>query len=79
MGSENKRPRERWRIAAAIVSILCIVLMWMKKDLIGVYTNLPQEQLIPLGVTTVAVSLVKVAVLAGVILLAKWILGKLKK
>ena len=37
------------------------------------------EQIAPLIVTTVAVSLLKVAAIAGVVLLIKFIAGKIKK
>ena len=50
--------------------------MWVKKDIAAVYGTLPAEQLVPVIVTTAAVSLVKVAALAGVILLIKWAAGK---
>jgi hypothetical protein len=40
---------------------------------------MPSDQIAPLIVTTVAVSLLKVAVIAGAILLIKWIIGKIKK
>ena len=39
---------------------------------------MPKEQAIPLVVTTIVVSAVKVAVIAGAILLAKWVIGKIK-
>ena len=41
--------------------------------------TLPAEQLVPVIVTTAAVSLVKVAALAGVILLIKWAAAKFQK
>ena len=37
------------------------------------------EQITPLIVTTIAVSLLKVAAIAGAILLIKWIVGKIKR
>lgn len=70
---------ERWRIIVGIVSILYILFMWMQKDIADIYSTMPAEQVIPLIVTTVGVTLAKVAVLAVVVLLVKWVLVKMKK
>ena len=79
--TKNKKPRKKepWRIAVGVLAIIWIVFMWVKKDIVSIYTTMPKEQVLPLIVTTLAVSLVKVAVLAGAILLIKWLWGKLKK
>ena len=53
--------------------------MWIRKDVAGIYAAMPAEQALPLVATILAVSLAKVALLTGGILLAKWILGKFKK
>ena len=71
--------KEPWRYVVAAISVIYIVYMWVQKDVAGIYAAMPPEQARPLAVTTVAVSLAKVAVLTGLILLAKWILGKFKK
>ena len=63
----------------AIISIAFIIYMWVEKDIVAIYSSMPAEQALPLAVTTVAVSLVKVALMTGGILLIKWIVGKLKK
>lgn len=68
--------KEPWRILVAAVSVGWILFMWVKKDIGSVYANLPPEQLIPLIATTAVVSLSKVAALAGIILLVKWLIGK---
>ena len=52
--------------------------MWVKKDILSIYANAPQEQVIPMIATTVAVSLIKVAAITVGILLIKWIAGKVK-
>lgn len=76
----NKRNRrEPWRIVVGIISILFIAYMWVKKDIMAIYTTMPQEEVLPLIVTTLAVSLLKVAVIAGGILFAKWVVNKLQK
>ena len=72
--NNNKEP---WQIIVGIISIAYIVFMWVKKDIVSIYTTMPQEEILPMIVTTVAVSFVKVAVIAGAILLVKWIIGKI--
>lgn len=53
--------------------------MWVKKDIAEIYATLPAEQIAPLIITTIAVSFLKVAAIAGVILLIKSIVSKIKK
>ena len=76
MKSAKKEP---WRIAAAVFSLAFITFLWAKKDIFIIYQTMPKEQVLPLVVTTVAVSLLKVAVIAVGVLLVKWFIGKLKK
>ena len=40
---------------------------------------MPADQILPMAVTSIAVTAVKVIAIAGGILLMKWILSKLKK
>ena len=65
------------RIGLGVVSILYIVYMWVRKDVVRIYASLPPEDALPLLIITVAVFLGKVALLAAVILLLKWISGKI--
>ena len=71
--------KEPWRYVVAAISVIYIVYMWAEKDILSIYGNLPTEQMVPLMVTTVAVTLIKVALIAGGILLVKWLVGKFKK
>lgn len=71
--------KEPWRYAVAAVSVLYIIYMWTQKNLASVYGQLPPEQLLPMVVTSVAVTLVKVAGIAAVVLLGKWLIGKCRK
>lgn len=71
--------KEPWRIIVAIISIAFIIYMWVEKDILEIYGSMPAEQALPLAVTTVAVSLVKVGALTVGILLIKWLVGKFKK
>ena len=71
--------KEPWRILVGVLAIGWIVSMWVKKDIAGIYAAMPPEQILPLVVTNVAVTLLKVIGIAAVILLVKWLAGKLKK
>ena len=75
----NNQKKEPWRIVVAIISIIFIIYMWVEKDILAIYSSMPAEEALPLAVTTVVVSLVKVAMLTAGILLVKWIVGKFKK
>ena len=79
MNNENKGKKEPWRIIAFIISVLFIVFMWVKNDIVNIYTTMPEEQAVPLIATTLAVYLVNVAVISGGILLIKWNVGKIRK
>ena len=79
MNAENKGKKVPWRWIVGLLSILYILFLWLKKDVLAMYTTIPQEQILPLAVTTIAVSLIKVVALAGMVLLVKWIFGKMKK
>ncbi len=77
--NNNEKKKEPWRIIIFIISLLYIVFMWVKNDIVAIYTTMPAEQVVPLIATTIAVSLIKVAAIAGGVLLIKWIIGKAKK
>ena len=79
MSNNNKKKIELWRIIVFIISIMFIIYMWSKKEIAEIYATMPQEQIIPLIVTTLAVSLLKVAAIALGVLLVKWIVGKIKR
>ncbi len=70
--------KEPWRLVVGIIAILFIVFMWIKNDVIEIYTSAPKETVLPMVVTTVVVALLKVALISGVILLIKWIVEKVK-
>ena len=76
---ENNKKKEPWRIIACIISIIFIVYMWIEKDITSIYATMPKEEAIPLIITTILVSLAKVTIIAGGILLIKWVGGKIKK
>lgn len=68
-----------WRIIVFIIALGYIIYIWVEKDILAIYSSMPAEQALPLAVTTVAVSLVKVGVLTAGILIVKCLAGKLKK
>ena len=78
MENKNNKKKEPWRIIVGILAIIFIVYMWVKKDVVTIYTTMPKEQVAPLIATTIAVSLIKVAAITGGILLIKWIISKFK-
>ena len=70
------KKREPWRIIAGILGVGAIVYMWTEKDIASACAALPKEQLLPMIVTSAAVTLLKVAAMTGGILLIRWIIGK---
>ena len=74
----KKHKKEPWRIAVFTLSLAFIVFMWIKNDVASIYTTAPKEQIAPMIATTVAVSLLKVLLLAGAILIIKWIIEKIR-
>lgn len=79
MNNENKKKKEPWRIILAIISVIFIIFMWLKKDIASTYSTMPKEDVVPLIATTVAVFLVKAVVIAAVLLLIKWVISKIIK
>ena len=79
MADNNKKKIQPWRIIVFIVSALFILFMWVQNDVAKVYATAPEGQIAPLIVTTIAVTLLKVAAIAGGVLLIKWLVGKMKK
>ena len=65
-----------WRIIIGILSILYIVFMWIKKDILSIYETMPKEEIFPLITTTIIVSLSKVVLIIIIVLFIKWILKK---
>lgn len=74
-----KPKKEPWRIIAGLLSIAVIVWMWAEKDVAAIYASIPPEDAVPMIATTLAVSAAKIALIAGVVYLGKWLIGKPKK
>ena len=61
------------------LGVVWIAAMWAKKDIASIYATTPPEQILPMVVTSAAVTLFKVILIALAVLLAKWIVGKIGK
>ena len=70
---------EGWRIAVALLSVTYIVYMWVKKDIAGIWGSLAKEELLPVVLTSTAVSLLKIAAIAAVFFLTRWLIRKFSK
>ena len=79
MNNKGKKKIAPWRIVVGIIAIIYIVFMWVKKDIVSIYSTMPKEQVAPLIVTTIGVSFIKVIAIAGAIALIKWIIAKIRK
>ena len=73
MKSIERKPR---RIAIGVLAIIVIAIMWIKKDVLGLWGNISSEDLLPLLATNAVVMIVKIAVLAGIVYLVKMLLAK---
>lgn len=66
------------RIVVFVLAIILIIFMWVKKDVGSIVSATPKEQILPLVLTSVAVTLVKVGLIAGAVFFIKWIIEKIK-
>ena len=65
------------RLVLFTVGVIWIAAMWAKKDIAATLATVPAEAAIPMIITSLAITLLKVALYAAVILLIKWLAGKL--
>ena len=65
------------RIVMFVAAVIWIAAMWVKKDIAATLAAVPAEAAVPMIATSLAVTLVKVALLSVAILLVKWLAGKL--
>ena len=65
-----------WRISAAVISGLYIIYLWSSKDIEAAAGS---ENMMPIIVTSILVSAAKLALIAGAVLLIKWLSKKFKK
>ena len=76
MKSIERKPR---RIAVAVLSVIVIAIMWINKDVLGLWSNISSEDLLPMLATNAVVIIVRLAVLAGIIYLIKTLAFKLRR
>ena len=76
MKAVERKPR---RIAVAALSIIVIAIMWIKKDVLGLWSGISSEDLLPMLATNAVVIIVRIAVLAGIVYLVKMLFAKIKK
>ncbi|MBQ4547475.1 MAG: hypothetical protein IJA17_10045 [Oscillospiraceae bacterium] len=76
MKAVERKPR---RIAVAVLSIIVIAIMWIKKDVLGLWSGISSEDLLPMLATNAVVIIVRIAVLAGIAYLVKMLFAKIKK
>lgn len=43
---KSTKKREPWRIVVASLSIAYIVFMWVRKDIVTIYSTMPKEQVV---------------------------------
>ena len=65
-----------WQIIAAVISGLYIIYLWSSKDIEAAAGS---ENMMPIIVTSILVSAAKLALIAGAMLLIKWLSKKFKK
>ena len=71
--------REPWRLIVGLAAVAYIVYMWIDKGLLSTVSQIPAEQALPMAATSIAVTVAKVALLAGSVLVIKLIASKMKK
>ena len=65
------------RLVMFAVGNIWIAAMWAKKDIAATLAAVPAEAAIPVIVTSMVITILKVALYAAVIWLIKWLVGKL--
>lgn len=79
MNNKGKEKTKPWRIIVSMISIVFISYVWVKKDIVSVYSTMPKEQIVPLIAITIGVSLIKVIAIAGVFFLIKLVIIKTRR
>ena len=77
MPKTDKKPV--WRIIVFWLSVAVIMLMWVYKGMTGTLSGMSLADALPMIAVSFVVTLVKVAVMAGILLLVKWVVSKIKK
>ena len=75
MKSIERKPR---RIAVAVLSMIVIAIMWIEKDVLGLWSNISSEDLLPMFATNAVVIIVRIALFVGIIYLIRKLAAKIK-
>ena len=75
MKSIERKPR---RIAVAVLSLIVIVIMWINKDVLGLWSNISSEDLLPMFATNAVVIIVRIALFVGIIYFIRKLAAKIK-
>ena len=75
----QKKKKEPWRLLVGIIAIAYIAYTWVEKDIFSSLTAVSGDQALPMAATSMAVTFVKVAVMAAIIFVIKWLTGKIKE
>ena len=75
MKSIERKPR---RIAVAVLSMIVIAIMWIKKDVLGLWSNISSEDLLPMLATNAVVIIVRIALFVGIIYLIRKLAAKIR-
>ena len=78
MEENKKRKIEWWRITLFVISVLVIVTLWARKDIASVINMANGQDVGPLILTTVLVTLTKAALVAGLLILIKYLVVKFR-
>lgn len=73
---KKEKKADLWRIIATVISGLYIIYLWSSNDIEAAAGS---ENMLPIIVTSILVAAAKLALLAGAILLIKWLSKKFKK
>ena len=72
----QKKKKEPWRLIVGIIAIAYIAYTWVEKDIFTSLTAVSGEQALPMAATSMAVTFAKVAIMAAIIFVIKWLTGK---
>ena len=75
MKSIESKPR---RIAVAVLSMIVIAIMWIEKDVLGLWSNISSEDLLPMLATNAVVIIVRIAIFVVIIYLIRKLAAKIR-
>lgn len=76
MKNIERKPR---RIAVAVLSVIVIAIMWIKKDVLGLWSNISSEDILPMLAANAVVMVAKIAIIMAGIYIIKRIYYRIKK